>query len=140
MPPFCDVLIVHSGGNDLGTGESPEAIADRYIDRYKDCAKIVVFCSVVRRLESSPHVHPGFKNLSRKFNTQLNLRTTHFSHLHYYFHDPRLQNPNNMHADGVHLSQRGLKRFFFSLHRAIKSGICHLALLPPLPSLHPNDH
>ena len=141
MPPFCDVLVVHCGGNDLGRNKTPDDIADSYIDRFKDKARVVVFCSVVRRLESSPRVHPDFKHLSQQFNTRLHLRTTHFSNLHYYFHDPRLQARINIHSDGVHLSHRGLHRFYHSINRSIKFALRHHHQLLPLPSsLRTTDH
>ena len=135
MPPVCDIIIVHCGGNDLGRLHSPEELANIYINKFEGTAKVVVFCSVVRRLDSSPNVNPDFKHLAQKFNSHLNLCTTHYSNLHYYFHDPRLQSPSNIHSDGVHLSQRGLHRFYHSTNRALKLGLRHLYSITPNSNL-----
>ena len=71
MHPFCDIIVVHCGGNDMGKNKSPQDIADTYIECFKDKARVVVFCSVVGRLESSPHVYPDCKHLSQQFTTRL---------------------------------------------------------------------
>ena len=95
-------------------------MADRYIENYKNCAKSVVFCSVVSRTKPRGMSAANFRHLANQFDRRLRDRAKHIPHVHYFPHD-RLS--RFIADDGVHLNDVGKLRFSMSLRSAILLGL-----------------
>ena len=123
------------GGNDLNNRLlTPQQLAHRYVHIYKDHAKFVIFCSIVYRDQPWFMSKKQFRARADLYKNSLRELAAVHSHVLYWEHR-RLERYIVGSRDGVHFTEHGNLRFFFSLKLAVKQGLSLLQTIDQGQSL-----
>ena len=123
------------GGNDLNNRLlTPQQLAHRYVDIYKDHAKVVIFCSIVYRDRPWFMSKKQFRARADLYNNSLRELAVSYPHF-LYWEDRRLERYIVGSRDGVHFTEHCNLRFFFSLKLAVKQGLSLLQTIDQGQSL-----
>ena len=120
--------MVNCGGNDFGTrsNQHPHELVDKYIDKFNDPAKIVVFCLMMKRSSVRHGGAAMFRHFAFHFNSRLRFRLKDAPHLMYWQYH-RLD--RYLSGIGVHLTDRGAHYFLMSLKLAVDKAMQRLTTL-----------